>query len=570
MTTITIGYHIQPEGLQSSERSTNPEELWRHLGRIRHRSGGHLVLNGVDYAIRAAKEQPNHIIFIRYHPDGKMHLKNQPEYKSPSDFVEMIEKDWNKCKAAGVTNVAFTTLNEPSTESAQAIVDWHTNIDKDGKVIPFKSEGVLDICARKGIPIAAMQLGISDWELSELEILVPVFRKISQHDGLFSVALHEYFGIVPSSGMPIVGSNDPEFVILDSAWSSQKAKEEWIKNGKPHFAIQPENWPTNPDERKYHVGRHQDVIDVCEKHNIPRLIIDIAEAGADDMNEGGQGFVGAWFRSIKVSAGFFNPRFWRSLDAQWATWYSKQGWNAQKAYWEMLKWLLLNVWTKPYKGKPRRIRSVIVFCWWSSGQIGSAEDWNPARVDNAYEFQAEHEKWVNQTTEPETPPEEPVPESRPAYAVIDSPTAVNVRREAGTNYSVVGQIRNGDKVLVEGVKMDAENVLWTKIHRKGSGLDLAITGWVSRRVARFEDLSYSVPSDSVVIRRSEHDALLADRAEKERLESQITGVKMCVEAIASEQTGTRDALDKALQGLQAPALALNDLTERLQKLSEEL
>lgn len=452
-TEITFGYNIHPEALNDPNRSSAPKKLWDHIDKIKHKRGGHVVLRNLDYSIDLARRHPKSIVLIRYWPDEDNHIKLKwddklkrmgpnPNYKTPLQWIDMVEKDWLKCKAAGVTNVAFYFMNESG--DPDAMVAWCTRMGPDGKDTN-REKGILDLAAERGIPLSGPHLAIGAWERPQLEKLKPIFQKISKHDALFALGFHEYFTLLPSSGMPIVDDKgDPEFVILDSAWSSSDAKKKWVEQGKPYFPVQPENWPRDPDMARYHAGRNHLVDDICDDSGIPRLRKHISEAGTDRLDEGGGGFVAAWLGSAKRPKEFLDIRFWRSCVDQWAIWF--KNWSAQRAYWEMLLYLLLFVWMSPYKGKSRRIEMVAIFSWWSSGEIGTAQDWNPNRVDNADEFLLLHENHANavpeQPAEPIIKPDDP--RLKPRKVIVaqgHSPLPVYAKPDKSTK--VIGELGEG-------------------------------------------------------------------------------------------------------------------------------
>ncbi|MBZ0288446.1 MAG: SH3 domain-containing protein, partial [Anaerolineae bacterium] len=374
-------------------------------------------------------------------------------------------------------NIAFMTLNEPG--SPAEIARWHTHLNHSG-LSTDRPKGVMDLAADKGIPLSVCHLAIGAWEKPALEELRPILQKCAQHDGLFAFGVHEYFTALPTSGMPETGSG-----------------------GQPYFPVQPEDWPRENDITRYHVGRHQYLLDVCDQHGIPRPKLDVTETGADRLDEGGQGWVAQWLNSLKKTPGYLDIRFWRSCVTQWREWYGLRGWSTERTYYEMLTYLRDTVWSAPYQGQSRRVRLVTIFSWWNSGQIGTSFDWSAARVDNAIEFLHSLESEALLPDIPTLP--EPQPIGTPGYAVIDSPAAINIRRAANINSDIVGQIRNGEKVRIEGTATDSEGVLWTKILRPGHGTTPTKTGYVSSRVARFEPYDAPLETDGVVVPRAEYD-----------------------------------------------------------------
>jgi hypothetical protein len=118
-----------------------------------------------------------------------------------------------------------------------------------------------------------------------------------------------------------------------------------------------------------------------DRRGLQRPRIHITECGADRLDEGGAGWVAVWLNSLALTPGYLNIRGWRSCRVQWDIWFKHLGWTFERAYWEMMKYTVQYIWAAPFQGKSRRVECALLFSWWNSGQIGSAEDWSGFRVD---------------------------------------------------------------------------------------------------------------------------------------------------------------------------------------------
>lgn len=219
-------------------------DLIEHLKRIRPNAV--LVLRNFDLVQRIAKALPQTRVIIRYWNDDAVHVEKHPDYKSAAAWINQVKNDWDLLKKAGITNVSFYTTNEPGKNSFADLIRWHTNLDDNGKPTT-REKGVMDYAVEFGIPLTVCNLAIGAINENEFGVFRPILWRCAQHDNLFTFGTHEYFTGLPSSGMPYLDGN-----------------------GKPYFKVQPHEWPREPDLVRWHTGRHQFLLDVCDKNGIPR------------------------------------------------------------------------------------------------------------------------------------------------------------------------------------------------------------------------------------------------------------------------------------------------------------
>lgn len=109
------------------------------------------------------------------------------------------------------------------------------------------------------------------------------------------LGLHEYFGVVPTSGF--IGGSP-----IDTQYHPDYTKRD--------------NWPIPAKVTKWHCGRFEFLLTVCKSNGItpPRLLL--TEHGADNLRD-----IGAWAQSLPKTAPYDTNRGWRSLVNAWRNLY---------------------------------------------------------------------------------------------------------------------------------------------------------------------------------------------------------------------------------------------------------
>ena len=125
--------------------------------------------------------------------------------------------------------------------------------------------------------------------------LINFLRLVSDNRHRVVLGLHEYFGVVPTSGF--IGGTP-----VDTQYH-------------PDYTIRT-NWPIPANVTKWHCGRFNFLVEVCKAHNIkpPRVVL--TEHGADDLDD-----IGLWSQALPKTAPYTTNRGWRTLWNAWRTLY---------------------------------------------------------------------------------------------------------------------------------------------------------------------------------------------------------------------------------------------------------
>lgn len=343
-----ISYNVHGEVLNDNDnnRRSPKEILINHLDQSKPKHI--LILRHFDLAMEIAKRYPATTVHIRYWSNEGVINKDGSYAISPKAWLDNIKKDWIKANNQGVRNVSFYTTNEP--RQLKEIGNWHKDLME------------LNLNPEYQLPLTVLNLG--HYEPNEIPLFKEVLRLCALRPDLFILGIHEYFTALPSSGMP-----------------------ELDVNKNPFFPINYDKWDRRENATRYHVGRHQFILKFCDDNKINRPRIVVTEFGADRLDEGGN-WVGKWLNSLLLTQPYLNIRGWLSCYNQWKNWFSSIFKTSEETYFYMLQYLAVRVYQSNYLDKPRNIEGALIFSWWNSGTLGSAEDWTQFRVDLALQLQS--------------------------------------------------------------------------------------------------------------------------------------------------------------------------------------
>lgn len=326
------------------------------------------VLNNPAYAIHLKRNViPDSAIYLRhYDADGD---GNDWAQYSAIDYFNKYEKD----SFGGA--LGFQICNEPG---------FGRDVTK--RLVPFMAEGV-----KRKIPVApgGYSVGMPPAEARLWADHDDFVRIICEHPDLLSYSAHEYFQVLPTSGM-ITKQTQPGEVL-------------YFANHLRDIS----DWPMSINDLTgmFHVGRCKAFVDYATSKGYGKPVLDITEHGVDDV-EGGK--IKEW--RLKLLNGQ-NIRGYKPCEQQWKEWF---GLDRSLVYVAMLRWIRDVIY------KPLGVRGAALFTWGNSGKAGTAEDWQTFDCATDSEFQTALEKHYEQLQQP--PASEPKPPA-PVPAPIPPPPA---------------------------------------------------------------------------------------------------------------------------------------------------
>lgn len=260
--------------------------------------------------------------------------------------------------------------------------------DVTQKLVGFMAEGI-----KRGIPVApgGFSVGTPPGSVGEWAVHDDFVKIICDNPTLLSYSAHEYFQGLPTSGMVTAQTQPGEQTYFATHMRAIK------------------DWPTSITQlsNMFHVGRVKAFVDYANSRGYRKPVIDITEAGVDDV-EGGK--IKEWAQSLRNGA---NLRGYKTWDQQWLEWF---GLPRAVAYTTMLAWIRNTIY------KPLGVRGATLFTWGNSGQAGTSQDWQSFDCATDPDFQASLEKLVAAgmpPTIPLPPPPPPPPPTNPAPEIAD-------------------------------------------------------------------------------------------------------------------------------------------------------
>lgn len=237
-----------------------------------------LIMNATKLAIETARRYPNTQVIARsYAPADDDPLKVWGTWQN---FLAHVKNDLN------------AALNGEPLPSNLWI--YTNNESGDSNELHAYLSGLISQPELKFV-VGNYSVGTPE-NIGRWNELVNFLRLVSDNRHRVVLGLHEYFGVVPTSGFvggsPVDTQHHPDYTIRA-------------------------NWPNPANVTKWHCGRFNFIIEVCKAHNIkpPRMLL--TEHGADDLGD-----IKQWAQALSKTAPYQNNRGWRTL---WNAWRSIYG-----------------------------------------------------------------------------------------------------------------------------------------------------------------------------------------------------------------------------------------------------
>lgn len=299
-------------------------------------------------------------------PDSKVYLRHYDADGDGNDWVQYSPQSYFD-KYAGETMggaLGLQICNEPGfgRDVTQRLVGFMAEAVK--RNIPTDPGGF-----SVGTPPAAA----AAW--SEHDDFLHI---ICQHPDLLSYSAHEYFEVLPGSGMVTSQTKPGEFLYFAT-----------------HF-LKMSDWPKAISvlSNMFHVGRIKAAVDYAAGKGYGKLPIHITEHGCDDV----EGTLKPWKLSLRKGA---EIRGYKPCDDQWFEWYSLP---RAEVYMAMLEWIHQTIY------KPLGVKGALLYTWGNSGKAGTAEDWQTFDIATDPDFQKQIETYaVSQLAHDTTPVPPPIP-----------------------------------------------------------------------------------------------------------------------------------------------------------------
>lgn len=264
--------------------------------------------------------------------------------------------------------------------------------DVTQKLVGFMAEGV-----KRGIPVApgGFSVGSTPGTVGEWAVHDDFVKIICEHPDLLCYSTHEYWQVLPTSGMITA--------------QTQPGEQLYFANHLREIS----DWPSSIDQLTgmFHVGRCKAFIDYAQSKGYGKAIVDISEIGVDDV-EGGR--LKEWRLSLLNGQ---HIRGYKPCDQQWLEWF---GISRAITYTTMLAWIRNVIY------KPLGVRGAAIFTWGNSGRAGTSENWETFDCSTDVDFQTALEKMVTLQapppvvipTPPTAPTEPPPPYVPPSMPVL--------------------------------------------------------------------------------------------------------------------------------------------------------
>lgn len=260
-----------------------------------------VVLDGVETAKQFKAASPKTNVIVRlYMPDG-FHYGREP-------LAYLIEMR----KQVGESDLWCYVENEAGIRP-----EWNTSLL------------AMNAMSKNPLKLVILNLSVGtpqpeDWNAPQV---IELLKLASEYREWCAIGLHEYFDIVPTSGL--IGG------FPDNAGAQPNVNNKPGETGKDY--IQPINWPLKNEVArlsKFHAGRAMFLVAACKAHNIPMPRMVLTEIGQDDLGD-----MEAWVvrRFGEKIRGYKSAlRVWHDLFPQW---------KEDEAYFNCLKYLVENVWS---------------------------------------------------------------------------------------------------------------------------------------------------------------------------------------------------------------------------------
>ena len=353
--TSRIGYNCH-----ATSPNFDKNKLYTHV--LKTRPAWMLVMDGLQVARDIKTALPACNVIHRAWPDEEIW-----KHQSPSDWVIAKKKE------IGDADVWCYTINEQALPDT--LCEWFTEVIELSAAIHLK------------VVIGNCSVGTPAPEQWRTHAALAMLRALDKHRDTAVLGLHEYFLLVPTSGV-LGGYPDNAGV---------KPGDKGGVNLVPAV-----NWPT-PEHMKqftcFHMGRFKFMVEACKANNItpPRVVM--TESGPDDVSD-----IKAWADQQPMTPPYTGIRGWKSCANAWHKYYPQ--WTAQQTLFEMMQWADRAL----YQGTC--VEGELVFSWGHS-----SDSWDQFDVSQAFDFQMFLENALQAPaplpapipTPPPAPPQPPEP-----------------------------------------------------------------------------------------------------------------------------------------------------------------
>ena len=353
MTNSRIGFNVH-----ATSQNFDKNKLYAHIQKTH--PAWMLVMDGLQVARDIKALIPECNVIHRAWPDEEI-WKQQ----SPAEWVA------NKKREIGDADVWCYTVNEMGL--SDNLANWFTGVIEAAAAVHLK------------VVIGNCSVGTPAPEQWRSPAVIKMLQALDKHRDIAVLALHEYFILVPASGV-LGGYPDNAGV---------KPGEHGGINLVPAA-----NWPS-ADHMKtftcFHCGRFKFMIESCVANGIkpPRLVL--TEHGPDDVSD-----LKAWAEQQPKTPPYTGIRGWKSCVEAWKKFYPQ--WTAEQTLFETIKWLD----TALYQGTC--VEGQLIFSWGYSSDM-----WQQFDTSQALEFQHLLETYATAALPPVTqPPPVPFPPKPPA------------------------------------------------------------------------------------------------------------------------------------------------------------
>lgn len=376
---------------------TTSPALWAHLDRLQ--PAALLFMDNVGGASEAARRYPDCAV---------IHRRFIPGSPNESDFHNVPGAILAELQAAAnvVPRSVYINLGcEPFLDG-----------DKAANIRRLVAEHVaaLEWALSRGVRVAAPHLAHYGLDEQHWPLFDPLIDLMAAHRDLFLFTADEY-----GAGTLFSGVQDPRYP---------------GDNQLEH--ISPSRWNVGPDTTFYHVGRITRLLKYRMSVGKPWPRVVITEHGLDRLGD-----VEPWLNTLQGTGD--RGRGWKTIRQQLEAWCLPQGWNAERAYAEMLMAARREIYRPYWKPATREgIEAALIYGW---GYVD--RQWEPFDVSGALSLQAVLESYQ----EAGAPVTTPTPVQKPANAgegvKATLATAYNLRGGNGTNYPIRGNVPAGTLVV---------------------------------------------------------------------------------------------------------------------------
>lgn len=412
------GFNVQAQGVRDKER------LLQYVRAVKPK--WMIVLDGVGLAkeIKAASPTTN-VVVRQYQKDGYWIGKD------PAYFLSEMRK------YIGDADVWVYADNEVGLNP-----DWNIRLMEMNTTNPLK-------LAMIHLPVGNPR-DLNEWNNPRV---LAMLKMMSDHRDWAVAFFHEYFCVVPTSGM-IGGYPDNAGVDPKNPKPGQVGRNLIPVAGWPHHA---EIYNPADPITLFHQGRFNFAVQAFKKAypNAAPVRVALSECGADDVSD-----IKDWSIRLKVAPGYLNVRGWRTLFPQWREWY--KGWGEDQTYAEMLKYAAEQIYADSW------VEGACIYCY-----AFANSEWEQFSVEGRSDLLGYLEQYAAQkeadlltkTQSQKLPKPKPINASNPRKVkAIFSGANRTVRGGDGADYKAYKTIPSGTEItMYDPISKDAGGAQWAWI-----------------------------------------------------------------------------------------------------------